>query len=41
MILFHPCTPLALAARIADQAGGYLVYEGNKVRFVKRDTEQP
>lgn len=37
MILFHPCTPVALAARIAEQAGGRLVYEGNKVRFVKHD----
>lgn len=39
MILFHPCTPLALAALIAEKAGGHLVYEGNKVRFEKSKGE--
>lgn len=37
MILFHPCTPVALAAKIAEKAGGFLVYEGWKVRFVKHE----
>ena len=36
VILFHPCTPLAMAAQIAEKAGGFLVYSGGKVRFVRK-----